>query len=46
MNCRDSKTTSQIEDINSPKLFEYLSGFMFGLLNFISEVNLEAQCEK
>ena len=46
VNCRDLEATFKIEDIDAPKGFGYLSGFMCGKVTCSSEVNIAARCEK
>ena len=40
------ETAFLIEDIDAPKVFEYVSSFLCGQVTYSGEVNLAAQCDQ
>ena len=46
MNCSDFETLFKIEDINAPKIFEYVSSFLCEQVTCSGEVNIASQCNQ
>ena len=46
MNCRDFETTFLIEEIDKPKIFEYVSSCLCGKVTCRGEFNLAAQFDQ